>query len=178
VEHLRARFSRLADDRRKSFTEFDRLVATAEEWCCEVFAKAGLKPEEIVPDDLYPEEIWYAAQIRSRIEEIRHHRQGEPDLALPLALVLGELIGEARAHLLHGENAARGLKSVMSARAGHEQVHGSEQKKEDRWRRQRLAFEKYRAQDHKITAAELLAAKECDVCARTIHEARKRTRVR
>jgi hypothetical protein len=117
-------------DKRRAFpSEFDRLIAATEVWCREVYAEAGPQPEDNMSDDLYPEAIWYAWQIRSRIAEMRDLREREPDLVLGLALVLGELIGEARAHLLHGENAARGLKSLMRAREGHEQVHGTKEKR-------------------------------------------------
>ena len=78
-------------------------------------------------DDLYPQKVWYASQIRSLAAEIRRLREKEPDLVLGIALTLGELIGEARAHLTHGEDAARGLKAMSSARAGHEQVHGTKE---------------------------------------------------
>lgn len=172
--HLRDRFDRLARDKRRFPSEFDRLIAATETWCNRVHAEAGLTPDEIVSDDLYPQEIWYASQICSRIGEIRDLREKEPDLVLGLALVLGELIGEARAHLAHGENAARGLKSVRNAREGHEQVHGTEDMKQARWRAQVSAFERYRAQGYSITAAQSLAAEECDVDAKTIYNARKR----
>jgi hypothetical protein len=112
-----------------------------------------------------------------RAAEIRDWRESHPDLALGLALFLGELIGEARAHLAHGEDAARGMKAVQSARAGHEQVHGNQAHKQARWRMQYTAFEKYRAQGCNITDAESLAANECGVSPRTIFEARKRARV-
>jgi hypothetical protein len=176
--YLRDRLDRLARDKKKFPDEFDRLIATAEAWCREVLAEAGLRPDELVPDDLYPEKIWYASQINSRVAEIRDLREKEPDLVLGLALLLGELIGEAQAHLTQGENAARGLKSVLSAREGHEQVHGTEDMKQARWRAQVSAFERYQAEGHGITSAEALAAEELGVSPRTIHEARKRTRVR
>ena len=175
--YLRDRLRRLARDKREFPSEFDRLIAATEAWCREVYAEAGLKPDDVVPDDLYPQDIWYASQISSLVAEIRDLREREPDLVLGLALVLGELIGEARAHLTHGENAARGLKGVVSARAGHEQVHGTEEVKKTRWQAQVSAFDRYRAQGYRITAAESLAAEECGVSPRTIHEARKRAQV-
>lgn len=173
-EYLRDRLHRLAQEKRAFPSEFDRLVAPTEAWCQQVCAEAGLKPNEVVPDELYPQEIWYASQIRALIAETRDLRDKYPDVVLAVALSLGELIGEAKAHLLHGENAARGLKGVLSARAGHEQVHGTEEKKKDRWRAQVNAFERYRGEGYGITAAESLAAQECNVSPRTIHEARKR----
>ena len=90
-----------------------------------------------------------------------------------IALLLGELIGEGRAHLRHGENAARGLKNVLSARAGHEQVHGTNEIKEARWRGHVSAFERYRANGHSITVADALAAKERGVSSKTIYNARR-----
>jgi hypothetical protein len=173
AEYLRNRFDRLARDRREFPSEFDRLIAPAEAWCREVYAEAGLKPDEFVSDDLYPQKAWYASQIRSLAAEIRELREREPDLVLGIALLLGELIGEARAHLMHGQDAARGLKAVASARAGHEQVHGTKELKEARWRRHVSAFERYRANGHSITVAEELAAEECGVSCKTIFNARK-----
>ena len=175
--YLRDRLRRLARDKREFPSEFDRLIAATEAWCREVYAEAGLKPDDVVPDESYPQRSWYASQIRSVVAEIRDLREKEPDLVLGLALLVGELIGEARAHLTHGENAARGLKGVVSARAGHEQVHGTEEVKKTRWQAQVSAFERYRAEGHRITAAESLAAEECGVSPRTIHEARKRAQV-
>jgi hypothetical protein len=164
----------MARDKKRIPDEFDRLIATAEAWCREVLADAGLRPDELVPDDLYPEKIWYASQINSRVAEIRDLREKEPDLVLGLTLLLGELIGEAQAHLTQGENAARGLKSVLSAREGHEQVHGTEDMKQARWRAQVSAFERYHAEGHGITSAEALAAEECGVSPRTIWQSRTR----
>jgi hypothetical protein len=175
--YLRDRLRRLARDKREFPSEFDRLIAATEAWCREVYAEAGLKPDDVVPDDLYPQDIWYASQISSRVAEIRDLREREPDLLLGLALVLGELIGEARAHLAHGENAARGLKGVSSARAGHEQVHGTKEMKEARWRGHVSAFQRYRAHGHSIAVAESFAAKERAVSCKTIFNARKWAKV-
>jgi hypothetical protein len=171
--YLINRFDRLARDWREFPSEFDRLIAPAEGWSRAVYAEAGLKPDEFVPDDRYPESIWYASQIRSLAAEIRKLREREPDLVLALALLLGELIGEGRAHLTHGENAARGLKNVLSARAGHEQVHGTKAIKEARWRGHVSAFERHRAKGHSITVAESLAAEERNVSSKTIFNARE-----
>lgn len=172
-EYLIDRFDRLARDRREFPSEFDRLIAPAERWSRAVYAEAGLRPDEFVPDDRYPQKVWYASQIRSLAAEIRKLREREPDLVLGLALLLGELIGEGRAHLSHGENAARGLKNVLSARAGHEQVHGTKEIKEARWRGHVSAFETYRAAGNSITTAESLAAEERCVSSKTIFNARK-----
>lgn len=172
-EYLINRFDRLARDRKEFPSEFDRLIAPAEGWSRVVYAEAGLKPDEVVSDDLYPQRVWYASQIRSLADEIRRHREKEPDLVLGLALLLGELIGEGRAHLSHGENAARGLKNVLSARAGHEQVHGTKEIKEARWRAHVSAFERYRADGHSVSVAESLAAEERNVSSKTIFNARK-----
>jgi hypothetical protein len=79
--------------------------------------------------------------------------------------------------LSHGENAARGLKGVLSARAGHEQVHGTNQMKADRWREHVRAYQKYRASGRSISAAESLAAEERGVSCKTIFNARKRAEV-
>jgi hypothetical protein len=171
--YLSNRLDRLAHDRREFPSEFDHLLAPAEAWCRDVYAEAGLKPDELVSDDHYPESIWYAWQIRSLAAEIRKLREREPDLVLGLALTLGELIGEGRAHLTHGENAARGLKGVLSARAGHEQVHGTKEIKEARWRGHVSAFARHRANGHSITAAESLAAEERGVSSKTIFNARR-----
>jgi hypothetical protein len=122
---------------------------------------------------MYPQKVWYASQIRLLAAEIRHFRKKEPDLALGLALELGELIGEGRAHLIHGENAARGLKAISSAREGHEQVHGTREAKAARWREHVSAFQKHRADGHSITVAESLAAQERGVSCKTIFNARK-----
>ena len=175
--YLIDRFDRLARDQKEYPSEFDRLIAPAEAWCRAVYAEAGLKPDEVVSNDLYPQKVWYASQIRSLAAAIRKLREREPDLVLGLALELGELIGEARAHLSHGENAARGLKGVLSARAGHEQVHGTKEMKEARWRGHVSAFQRYRASGHPITVAESLAAKERGVSCKTIFNARKRAQV-
>jgi hypothetical protein len=177
AEYLRNRLDRLARDRREFPSEFDRLLAPAEAWCREVYAEAGMKPDEFVPDDRYPQEVWYASQIRSLAAEIRKLREREPDLVLGIALTLGELIGEGRAHLTHGENAARGLKGVLSARAGHQQVHGTKEMKEARWRGHVSAFQRYRASGHPITVAESLAARERGVSCKTIFNARKRAKL-
>jgi hypothetical protein len=177
VVYWRERISRLLRDKTRFPSEFDRLIADAEGWCHEVATAAGLRSDQAVPDELYPQAIWYAAQIRRRAAEIRDLRERYPDLALGLALFLGELIGEARAHLAHGEDAARGMKAVQSARAGHEQVHGNQSDKQARWRAQYAAFERYRAQGCNITKAQALAAKECGVSPRIIFEARKRGRI-
>ena len=173
IVYLRDRLSRLARDKQEFPSEFDRLLAPAEAWCRAVYAEGGLKPHEFVSDDLYPQRVWYASQIRSLAAEIRKLREREPDLVLGLALVLGELIGEGRAHLTHGENAARGLKGVLSARAGHEQVHGTKEIKEARWRGHVSAFQKYRANGHSISVAEALSAEERRVSCKTIFNARK-----
>lgn len=172
-EYLIDRFDRLARERREFPSEFDRLIALAEAWSRAVCTEAGLKPDESVSDDLYPQKVWYASQIRSRAAEIRRLREKEPDLVLGIALLLGELIGEGRAHLTHGENAARGLKGVLSARAGHEQVHGTKEIKEARWRGHVSAFERYRAEGHSISVAESRAAEERGVSSKTIYNARK-----
>jgi hypothetical protein len=171
--YLINRFDCLARERREFPSEFDRLIAPAERWSRAVYAEAGLKPDEFVPDDLYPEKVWYASQILCRVAEIRRLREREPDLILGLALLLGELIGEGRAHLTHGENAARGLKNMLSARAGHEQVHGTKEIKEARWRGHVSAFERYRADGHSIGVAESLAAEERGVSSKAIYNARK-----
>jgi hypothetical protein len=171
--YLIDRFDRLAREKKEFPSEFDRLIAPSEAWCRKVYAEAGLKPDQVVPDDLYPQKVWYASQIRSLAAEIRKLREREPDLVLGLALLLGELIGEGRAHLTHGENAARGLKGVLSARAGHEQVHGTKEIKEARWRGHVSAFERYRASGHSISVADALAAKERGVSSKTIYNARR-----
>lgn len=173
AEYLRNRLDRLARDKRQFPSEFDRLMAPAEAWSRAVYAEAGLKSDEFVADDHYPRRVWYASQIRSHAAEIRKLRDREPDLVLGLALLLGELIGEARAHLAHGENAARGLKGILSARAGHEQVHGTKDMKEARWRGHVSAFERYLASGHSISVAESLAAEERGVSRKTIFNARK-----
>lgn len=170
--YLRNRLNRLARDKRAYPSEFDRLIAPAESWSRAVCAEAGLSPDEVVSDDLYPQKVWYASQIRSLAAELRKLREKELDLVLGIALLLGELIGEGRAHLSHGENAARGLKNVLSARAGHEQVHGTKEIKEARWRGHVSAFERYRASGHSISVAESLAAEERGVSSKTIYNAR------
>jgi hypothetical protein len=177
VEYLTERLERLARGKRSFPSEFDRLLAPAEAWAAAVYAEAGLKPRWVVSDDLYPQEIWYASQIRSLAAEVRRLREKEPDLVLGIALTLGELIGEAKAHLTHGEDAARGVKAMSSARAGHEQVHGTKEMKEARWRGHVSAFQKYRASGHSITEAEALAAEERGVSCKTIFNARKRAKV-
>jgi hypothetical protein len=78
---------------------------------------------------------------------------------------------------MHGEDAARGLNAVLSARAGHEQVHGTKEAKEARWQGHVEAYQRYRAQGHGIGAAEALAAEERDVSNKTIYNARKRAKV-
>jgi hypothetical protein len=175
--YLRDRLSRLARDKREFPSEFDRLLASAEAWSRAACAEGGLKPNEFVPDDLYPQRVWYASRILSLAAEVRALREREPDLVLGIALTLGELIGEARAHLSHGEDAARGLKAVSSARAGHEQVHGTEEMKETRWRGHVSAFERYRAKGHRVTVAQSFAAEERGVSCKTIFNARKRAKV-
>jgi thioesterase domain-containing protein len=177
IEYLTERLGRLTRGKRAFPNAFDRLLAPTEAWCSEVYAEAGMESDRVVSDDHYPQEVWYASQIRSLAAEIRRLREKEPDLVLGIALTLGELIGEARAHLSHGENAARGLKAVLSAREGHEQVHGTREMKEARWREHVSAFQKYRADGHSITAAELLAAREGGVSGKTIFNARKRAKV-
>jgi hypothetical protein len=177
AEYLRNRLDRLARDKRAFPSEFDRLLAGVEPWCHATCAAAGLKPDEVVSGDLYPQEVWYASQIRSLAAEVRRLRDKQPDLVLGIALALGELIGEARAHLSHGENAARGLKAMSSAREGHEQVHGTKEVKEARWREHVRAFERHRADGHSITTAQCLAAEECGVSDKTIFNARKRVKV-
>jgi hypothetical protein len=174
--YWRKRLGELLHDKSEFPSEFDRLIADAEAWCQDVAAAAGVRSDQGVPDELYPQAIWYAVQIRTRAAEIRHLRDSHPDLALGLALYLGELIGEARAQLAHGEDAARGLKTMESARAGHAQVHGSENAKQARWRGQIAAFEKYRAQGYNITQAERRAAAECGVSQRTIYTTRQQRR--
>ena len=173
IEYLTDRLSRLARGKREFPSEFDRLLAPAEAWSRAVYADAGMEPDEFVPDHRYPHKTWYASQIRSLAAEIRRLREREPDLVLGLALVLGELIGEGRAHLSHGEDAAWGVKAILSARAGHEQVHGTKEMKEARWRTYVSAFERYRASGHSITAADSLAAEERGVSCKTIYNARK-----
>jgi hypothetical protein len=175
--HLTERLDRLARGKRAFPSEFDRLLAPAEGWAREVYVEAGMKPDAPVANDLYPQKVWYAFQIRSLAAEIRRLREKEPDLLLGIALTLGELIGEARAHLMHGEDAARGLKAVLSAREGHEQVHGTKQMKEARWRGHVRAFQKYRAHGHEIGVAQVLAAEERGVSPKTIFNARKRAQV-
>jgi hypothetical protein len=172
--YWRKRIRELLRDKSDFPSEFDRLIADAEAWCQDVAAAAGLQSDQVMPDELYPQAVWYAAQIRTRVAEIRHLRESHPDLALGLALCLGELIGEARAHLAHGEDAARGLKAMESARVGHKQVHGDQTAKQARWRAQFAAFNKYRAQGRNITEAERRAAQECGVSSRTIHTTRKK----
>ena len=61
---------------------------------------------------------------------------------------------------------------VLSARDGHEQVHGSKEVKEARWREHVKAFERHRANGHSITTAQSLAAEECGVSGKTIFNAR------
>jgi hypothetical protein len=177
AEYLRNRLDRLERERREFPSEFDRLLAPAEAWSRAVYAEGGLKPDEVVPDDRYPQKVWYASQIRSLAAEIRRLREKEPDLVLGIALTLGELIGEARAHLMHGEDAARGLKAVLSAREGHEQVHGNKEEKEARWQGHVRAFQKYRAQGHAIGVADVLAAEERGANRKSIYNARKRAKV-
>lgn len=177
AKYLRERLGALARDKAKFPNEFDRLIADTETWCHDVVAEAGLRPDEAVPDDRYPEAIWYAIEIKKRVAEIRDLRDSYPDLAVSLALLLGQLIGEARAHLRHGQDAARGIKAVQSAREGHEQVHGTEAKKTARWSAQFTAFKNYRAQGLNITESERRAATECGVSPRTIFEARKRAQI-
>jgi hypothetical protein len=177
AEYLTDRLSRLAHGNRAFPSEFDRLLAPAEAWAAAVYAEAGLKPRWVASDDLYPQEIWYASQFRSLAAEVRRLREKEPDLVLGIALTLGELIGEAKAHLTHGEDAARGVKAMSSARAGHEQVHGTKEMKEARWRGHVSAFQKYRASGHSIAEAEALAAEERGVSCKTIFNARKWAKV-
>ena len=74
---------------------------------------------------------------------------------------------------MHGQDAARGLKGVLSARAGHEQVHGTEEMKEARWQGHVSAYQKYRASGRSISAAESFAAEERGVSCKTIFNARK-----
>ena len=177
AEYLTNRFDRLARDRSDYPSEFDRLIAPAEAWSRAVYTEAGLKPHEVVSDDLYPQKVWYASQILSLAAEVRKLREREPDLVLGIALSLGELIGEGRAHLMHGQDAARGLKGVSSARAGHEQVHGTKEMKEARWQGHVSAYQRHRASGRSISAAESLAAEERGVSCKTIFNARKRAQV-
>jgi hypothetical protein len=177
IAYLTDRFDRLAGNKKAFPSEFDRLLAPAEAWARGVYAKAGLKPDWVASDELYPQKIWYASRIRSLADEIRRLREKEPDLVLGIALTLGELIGEARAHLMHGEDAARGLKAVRSAREGHEQVHGTKGAKEARWQGHVEAYQRYRAQGHGIGAAEALAAGERGVNCKTIYNARRWAKV-
>jgi hypothetical protein len=139
-EYLTDRFDRLARDRSEYPSEFDRLIAPAEAWSRAVCADAGLKEGQVVSDDLYPERLWYAWQILCLAADVRRLREAEPDLVLGMALELGELVGEARAHLMHGQDAARGQKAVSSARAGHEKVHGTREMKQARWQGARPAL--------------------------------------
>jgi hypothetical protein len=172
IEYFTDRFDRLARDKKAFPSEFDRLLAPAEAWSRAVYAEAGMKPNWVASDERYPQKIWYASQIRSLAAEIRGLREKEPDLVLGIALILGELIGEAWAHLMHGDDAARGLKAVLSAREGHEQVHGTKAAKEARWQGHVEAYQRYRAQGHGIGAAEALAAEERGVNGKTIYNAR------
>jgi hypothetical protein len=178
IEYFTDRFDRLARDKTAFPSEFDRLLAPAEAWAGGVYAKAGIKPGWVVSDEIYPQAVWYASQIHSLAAEIRRFREKEPDLVLGIALTLGELIGEARAHLMHGDDAARGLTAVLSAREGHEQVHGTKEAKEARWREHVRAFERHRADGHSITTAQSLAAEECGVSCKTIFNARTWARTR
>jgi hypothetical protein len=177
IAYLTDRLDRLARGKRAFPSEFDRLLAPAEAWAAAVYAEAGLEPDKVVPNDLYPQEVWYASQIRSLAAEIQRLREKEPDLVLGIALTLGELIGEARAHLRHGEDAARGLKAVLSAREGHEHVHGTKEAKEARWQGHVEAYQRYCAEGHGIGAAQALAAEERGVNGKTIYNARKRAKV-
>ncbi len=86
IEYLTDRLSRLARGKREFPSEFDRLLAPAEAWSRAVYAEAGMKPNWVVPDDLYPQKVWYASQIRSLAAEIRRLREKEPDLVLGIAL--------------------------------------------------------------------------------------------
>lgn len=94
--YLQERLGRLARDKKDFPSEFDRLLASNEAWCRAVYAEAGLKPDEFVPNEVYPGKTWYAYQITSLAAEIRGVRGKNTDLALGLALLLGELVGEAR----------------------------------------------------------------------------------
>jgi hypothetical protein len=178
IHTLRSRFRALARDKDQYRNEFDRLIADVEARCRDILAEQGLEPGAGVSDERYPEAIWYAGQIIDRTAEIRDLRDHNPDLAIAAALVLGHLIGEAQAHLSHGEDAARGVKTMQSVKAGHEGVHGSPAAKRARWRAQLAAFEKYRAQGVNITESEWRAATECGVSKRTIHQARKRAQIK
>jgi hypothetical protein len=176
-EYLTDRFDRLTRDRSAYPNEFDRLIAPAEAWSRAVWADAGLKAGQVVSDEMYPRAVWYASQILSLAADIRRLREAEPDLVLGMALELGVLIGEARAHLMHGQDAARGLKAVLSARAGHEQVHGTHETKQARWLGHVSAYQKYRASGRSVSAAESLAAEERRVSPKTIFNSRKRAQV-
>jgi hypothetical protein len=78
---------------------------------------------------------------------------------------------------MHGEDAARGLKAVLSAREGHEQVHGTKEAKEARWQGHVKAYQRYRAQGHGIGAAEALAAEKRGVHRKSIYNARRWAKV-
>jgi hypothetical protein len=177
IEYFTDRFDRLARDKKAFPSEFDRLLASSEAWARGVYAKAGLRPGWVVSHELYPQDIWYASQIWSLAAEIRRLREKKPDLVLGIALTLGELIGEARAHLMHGQDAARGLKAMRSAHAGHEQVHGTKEAKEARWQAHVQAYQRYRAQGHGIGGAEGLAAEERGVHRKSIYNARRWAKV-
>jgi hypothetical protein len=53
AEYLVDKFERLARDQQEYPSEFDRLIAPAEAWSRAVYTDAGLKPDQVVSDDLY-----------------------------------------------------------------------------------------------------------------------------
>ena len=175
--YLTDRLGRLARGKREFPSEFDRLLAPAEAWSRAVYAEAGMEPNSRARRPLPAGGLVRITDSLPRCRDPKT-RGKEPDLVLGIALTLGELIGEARAHLSHGKDAARGLKAVLSAREGHEQVHGTKEAKEARWREHVRAFERHRANGHSITTAQSIAAEECGVSCKTIFNARSWARAR